>query len=347
MKKTFLIYLLSILSFPIFSQIGGNATYQFLNLPNAARVAALGGNVISLPDSDFNVAYQNPSLLNSTMNERFVLNYVGYIADIKFGYAGYCRDYKKYGTFAIGIQYINYGKFTEADEKGVKTGTFHASESAFNISWSKRIDSMLSVGISIKPVISALEQYNSFGLATDLGATYFIPKKLTTLAIVIKNFGTQLKPYREGNYEPLPFDIQLGITKRLAHAPFRLNFTFQHLTKWDLVYRKEQLISQFSGETNYKQQNKYIDFGDKLFRHIVLGVEVLFSKNFIVNLGYNYQRHKELRLESKSGFTGFSWGFNMKVSKYQISFGRARYHLADASNHFSFSMNMSDFYRKK
>ena len=44
---------------------------------------------------------------------------------------------------------------------------------------------------------------------------------------------------------------------------------------------------------------------------------------------------------------GFSWGFGIKISKFHFSYGRATYHLAGGSNHFSLSTNLSDFYHKK
>jgi hypothetical protein len=42
---------------------------------------------------------------------------------------------------------------------------------------------------------------------------------------------------------------------------------------------------------------------------------------------------------------GFSYGFGIKISKFHLSYGRATYHLAGASNHFSISTNFSSFYK--
>ena len=76
----------------IFSQIGGTSTYEFLNLTNSARVAALGGKNVSLNDNDINLAYHNPALLTPVMSENAVFNYVSYFANINFGYAAYALD---------------------------------------------------------------------------------------------------------------------------------------------------------------------------------------------------------------------------------------------------------------
>jgi len=36
----------------------------------------------------------------------------------------------------------------------------------------------------------------------------------------------------------------------------------------------------------------------------------------------------------------------MKINKYRFSYGRSTYHLSGASNHFSLSVNLSEFYKK-
>jgi len=45
------------------AQKGGESTYSFLGLANAARVAALGGEVVSIRDGDINMVFHNPALL--------------------------------------------------------------------------------------------------------------------------------------------------------------------------------------------------------------------------------------------------------------------------------------------
>src|ERR1700722_4462126 len=97
-----LIFLCSFLQEKSVAQIGGSGTYEFLNLPNSARVAALGGVNIAVKDSDVNSAFQNPSLLDSTMANQFSVSYVSYFAGIYWGYVGYAMDAGKVGTFDFG-----------------------------------------------------------------------------------------------------------------------------------------------------------------------------------------------------------------------------------------------------
>mgnify|MGYP006131389539 FL=1 len=78
-------------------------------------------------------------------------------------------------------------------------------------------------------------------------------------------------------------------------------------------------------------------------RHLIFNTEVLISKNIIFRLGYNYRRRQELAFEEKSGTVGLSIGASVKVSKFNISYGRSTYHLAGPSNHFTVNTSISDW----
>jgi len=331
---------------PCFSQTGGNNTYEFLNLSNPARVASLGGTLISVKDNDLNLSFQNPSLLDSTMHNSLSLSYVDYFTDIKYGYAAHSRTYKKIGSFSAGIQFLDYGNFTSASVTGEITGQFTAAEYALNLAYARPLDSMFSVGGTLKTIYSKLGEYTSYGNALDIGAVYYNKKRLLSTALVIKNIGMQWKTYYIEN-EPLPFEIQLGFSQKIPHAPFRINVTATHLEKWDLTYTDPSLstVDPITGDPIEK--SKLSKNADKLARHFVIGGEVLLSKNFHLRFGYNYQHRQDLKLESRPGIAGFSFGFGVKVLKFHLSYGYAKYHAAEGPNHFTISTNFSEFYSKK
>ena len=136
MRKLIILIALLIFVYPVaFGQIGGEDTYEFLNLTNSARMAALGGNQIAINDStDLNVSYNNPSLLMLGMRNMLSINYVDYFAGVNYGYAAYSFGTPLPGNFAVGMHYINYGKFIEAMPNGQQTGaTFNAAEYALNM----------------------------------------------------------------------------------------------------------------------------------------------------------------------------------------------------------------------
>ena len=348
LHRIYIGYLLLLFTLKSPAQLGGSSTYAFLNLTHSARVAALGGKA-SIWDDDLNLAYHNPSLLNGDMANHLVINYVNYFADINYGYVSYARDFKQIGNIGVGLHYINYGEFIAADRFGNKTGHFTASEYAFNFIWSRSLDSLFNIGVNVKPIYSVLERYRSFGLATDVGITYIGREKLFSASLVLRNIGLQIKPYYGQNREPLPFEMQLALSQKLKHAPFRFSLTAHNLQQFDLTYNgPEDLtvsIDPVTGET--VQENKIEKLADNLMRHLIFGVELNPIKNLYFRAGYNYQRRRELKIETRMAMVGFSWGFGLKLSHFCLSYGRATYHLAGASNHFSLNTNISSFLRKK
>ena len=57
-----------LLALPLFAQLGGSSTYQFLNLVSSPRQAALGGKIITNFDHDVTEALYNPASINWQMH---------------------------------------------------------------------------------------------------------------------------------------------------------------------------------------------------------------------------------------------------------------------------------------
>jgi hypothetical protein len=337
-KKVLIIVFTALFALPCLSQTGGDNVYEFLNLTHSGLISSLGGTNVSLPGDNLNLSYHNPALLNSDMSRSVALNYVNYFAGINYGLAMYSMTYPGTGSFAAGLTYLNYGAFTETDIAGNITGSFSAAEYALPLIYSREIDSLFSIGITIKPILSHLEKYTSFGLALDLGASWHNRSNLFSAGLVIKNIGYQITSYAGESHQKLPFEIQAGITQALAHAPFRFSLTLRHLEKYDLTHNYQDDTSENAGESS--------DFFENIMRHAIAGVELIPHKNFYVSAGYNYQRRRELEIESKVSTVGFSWGFGINTSVLNIEFGRATYHLAGSSNHFSIILRPDLFYKR-
>lgn len=322
------------------AQIGGESTYQFLELTNSARIAALGGNQIAISDSaDLNLPFHNPALLQKPMDNILLVNYVNYIADVNYGYVSYAKSFEGIGNFALGMHYINYGDFREATEFGELTGNnFTAAEYTLNIIYSNQYK-RIRYGANLKPILSVFESYQSFGIAADLGVSYQSKNRFTNVALVARNFGTQITTYYDnGNHEPIPFNLQAGISSRLQHAPVILSLTLQHLSNWDLANPEPD--SNNDMEINIFERDE--SFAKQIMRHTVLGVEILPSDNFIIRAGYNYQRRQELKFEEKLSTVGLSLGFGVKIKRFRFDFATTRFHLAGSSNLFSLAINLNE-----
>jgi len=334
------VYLFILFVFPVFfakAQIGGEYTYEFLELTNSARIGALGGNQTAIDDStDLNLPYNNPALLHKSMENRVLVNYVNYLADVNYGYASFAQSFDSIGNFALGVHYINYGSFDEATDLGELTGNvFKAAEYAFHIMYSNEYK-RLRYGATLKPILSSFESYQSFGLAADLGISFSSKGKLTNVALVARNIGGQLTTYYDnGEKEKIPLNVQAGISQRLKHAPVILSANMQYLNKWDLGFATQENES----DDFYVQEES---LAKQVMRHMVLGVEVLPSQNFTIRAGYNYQRRQELKFEEFGSMVGFSAGFGLKIKRFRLDYAISQYHLAGSSNLFSLSINLNN-----
>lgn len=343
MKQLSVLVLFCLLSLFSYSQVNGSSVFRSLNTVTSARAAALGGNQIAVADGDLGLSFFNPALLDSTMNNRMELSYLNYFSDINFGSAHYAKTLKNAGTASLAVQYVDYGDFNETDQFGNVLGNFSASDVIVNLGFGRRLDSNFTAGANLKYINSSFVDYSSSGIALDLGLHYYKKKSLFSAAILLKNIGTQIGTYTEGNSEKLPFEIQAGITKKLRHAPFRFGFMFENLQKWDIRRESEKNIlfrDPLTGEIT--EDDSFVQ-GDIFMRHLIFNTELLISKNIALRIGYNYRKRKELSLEEKSGTVGLSIGAMVKVSKFQISYGRSTYHLAGPSNHFTINTALSEW----
>jgi len=347
MVKRLLSFLLSLMiGLPLMAQVTGNTTYNFLRLSSSARVSALGGNQIAVKDNDPFLAVDNPSLLNKEMDAKLSMTYLDYVSDINYGFASFTKHFDSIGTFNIGVKYISYGDFTETDAAGNEIGSFTAGEYAYFLGYAYQLDSNFSVGANLKGIYSSLYDYQSFGLGVDLGFTYFSQKRGVTLALVAKNMGRQLTSYTDADQrENLPFEMQLGFSKRLKRVPLRVGVIWQHLQVWDLNYENPNEDTEENtllGEDTQDEDNEN-PFFENLKRHLIFNAEFLISENFNVRLGYNYFHRRELRIDEELGTIGLSWGLGFRISKFHISYARSAFHQTGATNSFSISTRLSDF----
>jgi len=287
---TFVFILTIVLGNPLNAQIGGDNTYEFLNLTTSARVAAMGGEFFAVHDGDISLALINPSIISKEMDGDMVMSFVDFYSNINYGFASYVKSYDRLGCFAASVQYVNYGSFDYADFSGNLQGTFSASEMALVLGWGRQLSPKISIGANMKFIYSSLESYKSYGLALDLATTYYDKYYEFTASLVVKNIGRQLSSYHSGNTEPLPFEIQLGISKKLSHIPFRYSIVVTHMEKWDLTYQNPLYIQSIIGAD--ENVGDSANLGKKFFSHIVFGGEFNITDNFVVRLGYNYRRRQ-------------------------------------------------------
>jgi hypothetical protein len=346
MKKTAFFALFFILLVHKGYSQAGEGIYKFLSLPASSHIAALGGTNVSITEKNLSFVFQNPALLSLEMHNNLAVNFTSYISDIVFGSAAYSYKLNDKAYLSAGTLFVHYGKFSERDMYGEELGTFSAADLAFYITYGQILTDNWSFGTTLKPIISSYEQYNSFGLALDVGLSYNAKKQGISAGVVLKNIGRQLNGfYKTGSkqhIEDLPFEIQAGFSTKFEHAPFRISLTLHNLQRWDMGFENNIMKANADGVME-KVDNK-LKFGDNLMRHAIFGIELVPSNLFYIAIGYNHQRNKELKaINHKSITNGFSAGVGLNLKKMSFGFSVAKYHAGNASFHFSFSTDLNSF----
>lgn len=332
------------------AQIGGRTTYNFLNLTPSARITALGGSLITVSDDDIANGVMNPALLNESMSGSMTFQNNFHFDGIYNGYVAYGHHIEDWGITAHGgIQFMQYGQFVRADEFGNQLGDFKASEMAITIGASRWFAENFSAGMNLRFINSNLESFNSFGISADIGALYDNKEARFSAALTIRNVGVQVTPYEETR-EDVPLDIQLGISKRLQHLPFRFTVIAHTLNRWNLRYDSPLADDEpaLIGEEN-NEQSAFGQGVDNFFRHFIFGGEFLIGKTEVLKLrvGYNHQRRKELSISSLRSLAGFSAGVGIRIKMFSIDYGFGAYHIAGSTQHVGISTNLSRFKKQE
>ena len=325
-KQLFILTILfAALPFTVTKAQTGEIAFNFLRLPQSAHAAALGGENITLIDDDITLAAHNPALLINTSHNTLNFNYMTYMSDSKTAGAAYSRVFSDKAAGGIFARYVDYGEFEGYTEDNIYTGTFTAKDMEFAAVYSHLLSEKWSGGVAAKFIYSKYETMSSIALGIDLGLNYYDSEQELSASLVVKNLGAQITAF-EDKTENMPFDIQLGVSKRLSHAPLRLSATLNNLHKW-------------SADDFYNADGKKEDFGEMLFKHITLGVDFLFSERFYAALGYNYRTAKELSNDG-SKWDGFSVGAGLNIKKFKLGVSYSKLHISSSSLLFNASYTL-------
>ncbi|MFB9864008.1 type IX secretion system protein PorQ [Rufibacter immobilis] len=326
------------------AQVGGRSVFRFLVVPTHARVAALGGINISSGLEDVNAVSSNPALMHGKTNRHLGLTHLNYLADVSQNNAYYTFESNRWGRNAIGVQYLDYGAFTQTDAAGQEEGSFRVRDYAFSLSHAATIEPF-TLGATAKVAVSSIAGNQAVAFLVDLGGTFKHPEKDFVVGLAIRNLGVMLKPYDNGEREDLPLDIQIGASYKPEHAPFRLSLTAHQLQRFDIVYLDPNQKGTLNENNEEVKEEK--TFGDKLARHFVVGGEFILGPGFQLRAGYNHLRRKELVVENVGGMAGVSLGASVKVHAFRFEYTYASYHVAGASNYLSLNTDLNRFLKKK
>jgi len=277
--------------------LGGNSVFNFLKLSPTPQLTALGGVNISQTSDDVGLAFTNPALLKPSMHTQMNAVFNDFYGGIKVVNLSMGYRHEKLNTnFSGGLTYFSYGNTPETDASGIVMGKFRPTDWVAQVSASRTYLDKWSYGTSLKFISSSYGQYNSTGLAMDIGVLFHDTANLFSAALVAKNMGTQLKKYDGTDPDDLPFDIQVGLTKRLANAPFGFSLTAQRVHQFDILYND----SNFNNTNGFPNSSTNKFSFEKLLNHLVLATAIYPGDRVEVMAGYNFLRRKELNIGNRT-----------------------------------------------
>ncbi len=306
MKKGLLVVISVLLSAIGIHAQESQEVYSFLRLPVSAHVAALGGDNITLTDDDATLIFHNPALICDVSDKSLNLNFMTYMEGAKTASASFVKAYKERATWGVAAQYMDYGTMKQTTVDNIETGDFSARDIALAGSFAYLLSDHISGGITGRFVTSHIASYNSAAVAVDLGLNYQNEEHGWSLSAVAKNLGGQIKAY-EDDFERIPLDLQLGVTKRLIGSPLRLSATLSRLNNWDQGFIK----------------------------HLAVGADLLLGENIYVAAGYNFRRASEMKISDNDGESnhgaGLSLGAGLQLERFKLHVAYAKYHVSASS----------------
>jgi hypothetical protein len=280
--------------------------FSFLRLPVSAHVAALGGDNITIDDDDPTVIFHNPALIANVADKSINLNFMTYMEGAKTASASFIKAWGERATWGVGAQYMDYGSMKETTVDNIEQGTFSAKDIAIAGTFTYLLSDRWSGGVTLRFISSSIGSYNSIGLASDLGLNYFDEERGWSLSAVAKNLGGQVKAYQD-DYEKIPIDLLVGVSKRLEAAPLRFSLTFSRLNRWDTSF----------------------------IQHVAIGADVFLGENIYIAGGYNFRRRDEMKISESSGSSshgaGLSVGAGLTLKRFKLNVAYAKYHVSASS----------------
>lgn len=305
MKKNVILAFFVLFSYEIRAQ-ESETVYNFLRLPVSAHAAALGGENITIDDDDPTMVFHNPALVSNVTDRSLNLNYMTYMEGVKVASASFVKALRNRATWAVEAQYVDYGSMKQTTAENEVIGKVSAKDIAMGGTFTYALSNKIAGGVTAKFVSSSLAGYNSIGMAVDLGLNYLNPELGLSVSAVARNLGGQLKAY-EDDFEKLPFDLQLGVSKRLGQSPLRFSVTMTRLHDWD----------------------------DKFVNHLVFGAEAFLADNIWIGGGLNPRRSDEMKIsdgetESSHG-AGLSFGGGLQLERFKLQLAYGKYHVSASS----------------
>ena len=193
----------------------GTAGAQFLEIGVSARAVGMGEAFLALSD-DASALYYNPAGMVQMEKPEFMVSHIDYPAGIAYEFLGLVYPSNNLGgVWGFGFYMLNSGDMPwttydyPSDEDPYSSNlTFSAKDYALALSYGASLTDRFSIGLTFKFIDELYESKRATGWACDVGTLYDTGFRGFKIAMVISNFGPDLK-FIQMSY-PLPMNFKFG-----------------------------------------------------------------------------------------------------------------------------------------
>ncbi|PSQ94415.1 MAG: hypothetical protein BRD53_06165 [Bacteroidetes bacterium SW_7_64_58] len=291
-----------LLAAPAVAQPGGSlSSFSLLRFDASARTAAMGGAYTAAAGGDVNTMFYNPAIPGPATSRTPSVSYLNHLTDINAGTLAYSHTVSGIGTtLSGGLRFVHWGTIQRRNDVGERTGTFSARDVALTVGAARALGPRVRYGANMHLLYAQIDQVQATAAATDLGVLYRVPAYQLTVGASLRHLGVSLDGFGRRDVT-LPLDLQLGLSKRLAHLPLRLSLTAYDLTKAGTGIE--------GGSTT-----------DHVLAHLTFGGEMRLGDNLRLRLGYNHRRSRDLALADQFDLGGLGGGFGLLVGGVAVDY---------------------------
>jgi len=251
-KLFWLAFLVILFSSEVFSanipDKAGTSGLAFLKLGIGARASGMGEAFTAISGDMFSL-YWNPAGIAQHEGVEFAFMHNEWVQDISLEYAALCFEYKK-NVLGMGLTISQVTDLERREEVPTEKplSYFDQHDLSFSVSWGRKLNEKIDLGISAKFLYEKIDFYTATGLGFDLGGIYFFRPNLQ-IGGAILNLGPKMK------FEKERFNLPTRYKFGAAYIGHENYFKGDFILSLDIVKPNDNdLKVHLGGEYIYKQR---------------------------------------------------------------------------------------------
>ena len=215
---------------PLYAGEIGNNVFTFLEIGEGAKPAGMAGAYTALANDVYSIHW-NPAGLGKLTCQEISTSYLSYIVGINSGCLSYALPTSG-GGLGLSVVYLDGGKIPETTNThplGDDSAYYRPQDIAMILSYGRKINHRLSMGMNLKGIYENIHGYTAHGLAVDLGTIYEASSlKSLRIGFTVKNLGLQTKSFIDEKFDlPLLFDLGLGYSLFSDSLKLGMDYLYQ------------------------------------------------------------------------------------------------------------------------